>query len=182
MMRSTFRQSTSGTIPRPKRWPRGFTLFELTVVILIIGIAAAVLLAAVGGDIRSSRLSIAANVLASDIEFCQGECINRPDTPRQITFNLTNNTYSVQDRTTGSVINHPADGLPFINDFATGRNAQLSGVTLAGLAMGSGSQNILTFNSYGQPTITADFVVTLSYNGNTMKVTVKQMTGDVSVQ
>ncbi|HUO09731.1 MAG TPA: prepilin-type N-terminal cleavage/methylation domain-containing protein [Phycisphaerae bacterium] len=181
-MRLPFRQPRSRSSSRPNRRPGGFTLFELAVVVLIIGIAAAALVAAVGGDIRSSRLSIAANVLASDIEFCQGECINRPDTPRQITFDLTNNKYSVQVKSSGTTINHPADGLPFINDFATGRNAQLSGVTLSGLKMGSGSLNVLTFDSYGRPSITADFVVTLGYNGQAMKVTVKQTTGDVSIQ
>ena len=161
---------------------RAFTLFELAVVVLIIGIAAAALLAAVGGDIRSARLATAANVLASDIEFCQGECINRPDTPRQITFDLTNNKYTVQDKATTATINHPADSQPFVNDFSTGRNAQLAGVAVTGLAMGAGSLNVLTFDSYGRPSITADFVVTLTYKGNTMRVTVKQGTGDVSIQ
>ncbi|MGN6370564.1 MAG: type II secretion system protein [Phycisphaerae bacterium] len=159
---------------------RAFTLFEITVVVLIIGIAAASILIAVGGDIRSSKLANAANVLAADIEFCQGECINHPDALRQMNFDLTNNKYSVQIGST--VVSHPADSLPFINDFATGRNAQLSGVTLSGLAMGSGSLNVLTFDAYGRPAITADFVITLTYRGRTMRVTVKQTTGDVTIQ
>ena len=159
---------------------RAFTLFEMTVVVLIIGIAAAAILAAVGGDIRSAKLATAANVLASDIEFCQGECINHPDSLRQINFDLTNNKYSVQIGST--VVNHPSDSRPFINTFSPGRNAQLSGVTLTGLVMGSGTLNVLTFDAYGRPAITADFVITLTYRGNTMHVTVKQMTGDVTVQ
>ncbi len=168
------------TNPRTTARRRAFTLFEMTVVVLIIGIAAAAILAAVGGDIRSSKLATAANVLASDIEFCQGECINHPDSLRQINFDLANNKYSVQIGST--IVPHPADSLPFTNDFATGRNAQLSGVTLTGLAMGSGTLNVLTFDAYGRPSITADFVITLTYNGNTMHVTVKQTTGDVTIQ
>ena len=165
-----------------RRNARGFTLFEITVVVLIIGIAAAALLATVGGDLRSARLATAANILASDIEFCQGECINRPDAPRQITFDVTNNKYSVQDKTTSLVVTHPADGMAFTNDFATGRNSQLAGVTVTSVLMGGSVLNVLTFDSYGKPTITADYVVTLTYNGSTMRVTVKQGTGDVSIQ
>src|SRR5271169_512195 len=66
---------------------RAFTLFELVTVVFIIGLAAAVLFAAAGGDLHSPRLATAANILASDIELCQGECINRPNTPRAVSFN-----------------------------------------------------------------------------------------------
>ena len=179
------------SFPNPRRtsgFRRAFTLFEMTVVVLIIGIASAAILAAVGGDIRSAKLATAANVVATDIEFCQGECINHPDSLRQIKFDLTNNKYSVQIGST--VVPHPADSLPFTNDFSTGRNAQLSGVTLTGLVMGSTTPNLLSFDAYGRPStdpsgtppITSDFVITLTYRGNTMHVTVKQSTGDVTIQ
>lgn len=160
---------------------RGFTLFELTLVVLILAIAAAVVVPMASGDLRSARLKVAANTLASDIEFCQGDCINQPSTPRQISFDLTNNTYTVQDRTTGAAIAHPADGQPFVNDFSTGRNAPMAGVTLGNITMGTGSLNVLTFDTYGRPLITADWTVTLVYNGNAMAVTVRAGTGDVTI-
>ena len=178
-------RNTNCTNFSPPRRPaaglrRAFTLFEMTIVVLIIGIAAAAVLSAVGGDIRSSKLATAASVLAADIEFCQGECINHPDALRQMNFDLTNNKYSILSG--GSIVPHPADSLPFTNDFATGRNAQLSGVTVTALTMGSGTLNVLTFDAYGRPAITADFVITLTYRGNSLHVTVKQTTGDVSIQ
>jgi Tfp pilus assembly protein FimT len=171
-------------LPRPLRRPyalRAFTLFELTLVLLIIGIAAAAIVPAIGNNIRSPRLKAAANVLAADIDLCASECIARPGSPRAITFDTTHNSYSLIDINAGTPIKHPSDGLPFNNDFATGRNSQLAGVTVTALTMGSGTLSTLTFDVYGKPLITADFVITLSYNGQSLKVTVKNLTGDVSI-
>ncbi len=159
----------------------GFTFFELVLVLLIIGIAAAALVPAVNGNIRSPKLRTAANVLAADIEYCASECIAQPSSPRAITFDTVNNKYTVVDFSAGTAVTNPGDGQTFVNDFSTGRNAQLSGVSITGLAMGSGTLSALTFDAYGKPLITADFVITLSYNGQTMTITVKMGTGDVSI-
>jgi Tfp pilus assembly protein FimT len=157
-------------------------LFELVVVVMVIGIAAAILLPAVGNNLHSPRLRSAANVLAADIEYCSSECITRPTTPRALVFDLANNKYTVQDLASGTAISHPADGQPFVNDFATGRNSQLSGVAVTGVTMGAGTLNVLTFDAYGRPLLTADMVITLSYRGSTLAVTVVKGTGDVTIQ
>jgi len=170
------------TVARNGGRGRGFTLFELLLVVLVIGICAAVLVPSVGSNLHSPRLKSAANVLAADIEFCSSECITRPSTPRAIVFDLTNNKYTLQDLTSGVAITHPADGQPFVNDFSTGRNSQLAGVTITGITMGSGTLNVLTFDAYGRPTVTADMAITLSYNGATMVVTVQKGTGEVTIQ
>jgi prepilin-type N-terminal cleavage/methylation domain-containing protein len=161
---------------------RGFTLFELVLVVLVVGIAAAILLPAVGDNLGSPRLKSAADVLAADIEFCSSECITRPTAARAIVFDLSNNKYTVQDLASGTAIAHPADGKPFVNDFATGRNAQLAGVTITAVTMGGNALTVLTFDAYGRPVITANMAITLSYNGATMTVTVAKGTGDVTIQ
>jgi type II secretory pathway pseudopilin PulG len=153
----------------------------MVLVLLILGIAAAAIVPAVGTNLYSSKLKTAANVLASDIEFCSSECIAQPSAPRAITFDTTHNSYSVIDFNAGTVINNPGDAMAFTNDFATGRNAQLSGVSITALTMGAGTLTALSFDAYGKPLITADFVITLSYKGQTMTVTVKMGTGDVSI-
>jgi prepilin-type N-terminal cleavage/methylation domain-containing protein len=161
---------------------RGFTLFELMLVVLVVGIAAAIMLPAVGNNIYSPRLRSAANVLAADIEYCSSECITRPSSPRAIVFDLVTNKYTMQDLAAGTAILHPMDSMPFVNDFATGRNAQLNGVVITGLVMGSGTLSVLTFDAYGRPLLTADLVITLTYKGATMTVTVTKGTGDVTIQ
>ncbi len=123
----------------------------------------------------------AANILANDIESCQGDCINQPSTPRKIVFNTTANTYSIVDAGTGTPVPHPADGQPFVNDFATGRNAQLTGVSVTSVSMGGAAMTVLQFDAYGHPLITSDMTITLHYNGSSMGVMVKAGTGDVTI-
>ncbi|HVX85263.1 MAG TPA: prepilin-type N-terminal cleavage/methylation domain-containing protein [Phycisphaerae bacterium] len=160
---------------------RGFTLFELVLVVLVVGICAATLLPAVG-NLRSTSLRQAANMVAADADFCMSECVNRPTAPRKLVFNVGGNSYQMVDATTNAVIAHPADGLPYINDFSTGRNVQLSGVRLVSVLVGGISATALTYTAYGKPVLTSDMVITLSYEGQTMAVTVKAGTGDVGIQ
>jgi prepilin-type N-terminal cleavage/methylation domain-containing protein len=172
--------------PRPPRTtptrPRhAFTLFELMLVVCILGIIAAALLPPIGANLYSARLRTAANVLAADIDFCSSECIAQPSAPLAINFDLQNNKYTVIQFGSGTAVKHPADGKDFINDFATGRNAQLSGVTLKSVLSGGVSTTSLTFDAYGRPLLTSDLVITLRFNNVDMVVTVKSTTGDVSI-
>ena len=160
---------------------RGFTLFELVLVVLILGIIAAALVPPIASNIRSPRLKTASNVLAADIEFCESECIAQPNAPRVISFSTANNTYTLLDFNAGTAITYPGDGTSYVNDFSTGRNAQLSGVTLTSVVSGGSAVALVTFNSYGKPLLTSDLVITLSYNSQTLTVTVNATTGDISI-
>jgi prepilin-type N-terminal cleavage/methylation domain-containing protein len=159
--------------------PRAFTLVEVIMVLLVLGIAAAMVVPAVGSNLYAARLKTAANVLASDIEFCQSECIAQPSAPRAVVLDVASNTYKLVVFSSNATIKHPADGQNFVNDFATGRNAQLSGVSIT--AVTGGTPATLTFDGYGRPLITADMVITLAFSGQTMTVTVAKGTGDVSI-
>lgn len=161
--------------------PRAFTLFEILIVVVILGIVAAIFVPAAGNNIRSSRLRTAANVLAADIEFCQSECITRPSDARGLQFDTTNNKYSVISLATSAAISHPADSLAYTNDFATGRNLQLSGVTITSVTSGGSAATLLTYDQYGKPLITSTFIIQLSFNGSLMNVTVDPTTGDVGI-
>ena len=153
----------------------GFTMFEVTIVVLIVGIIGAFLIPIVATNLTASRLSTAANVLASDIEFCASECITRPSTPRKIIFDTSQNRYTLQD-SSGATIKHPADGLPYVNDFSTGRNARLQGVSIRQVGGGE-----LTFDAYGRPLITSDMSIQLQQANSTMTVTVKKSTGETLI-
>lgn len=158
----------------------GFTLFEVVLVLLIIGIAAAMVVPA-AANASSPRLRTAANVLAADVDYCASECIAQPNAPRAITFDAASNRYTMVNFNTAATINHPADNKPYVNDFSTGRNAQFQGVSIASITMGGTTLSTLTFDAYGKPLITADLVITLTCNSRNMVLTVSKTTGDVSI-
>ena len=151
------------------------------IVVAIIGIIGALVVPLATGNLTSPRLRTAANVLASDIEFTLGECIDRPDDPRVIFFEPAVNRYTVNTVSGGSTINHPMDGQPFVNDFATGRNAQLAGINLDSVTMGNGTMALLTFDPYGKPIITQDLLITLRYGQQRLLVTVNKRTGETTI-
>jgi len=162
------------------RCRRAFTLFEMTLVVLILGTIAAALVGPVGTNITSPRLRTAANVLASDLEFCASESIAQPSAPRSVTFDLTHNKYTLVDNA-GTTLKNPGDNMDYVNDFSTGRNVQFAGVTLSTVVSGVATPTTVTFDAYGKPQLTSDLVITLAYRGQTMTVTLKATTGDVTI-
>src|SRR4051812_8141663 len=82
---------------------RAFTLFEMTLVVLILGIVAAALIPPVGNNITSPRLRTAANVIACDLEYCASESIAQPTALRAITFDTVRNKYTLVDNTGASL-------------------------------------------------------------------------------
>jgi len=174
-------KSGNWKIEKRRRTRAAFTLFEVVLTLLILGIAAAVVVPAVGNNTFSPRLKTSANVLASDIEYCASECIGNPSAPRAIVFDTTHNKYTLTVFSTGVAIKHPADSMDFVNDFATGRNNAFTGVVLTSATCAGANLSALTFDSYGKPIASADVIITLTYNGTSMTVTVNSSTGDVSI-
>ncbi len=166
---------------RAARRRLGYTYFELIMVVAIIGIAGLIVVPLATGNLTSSRLRTAANILAADIEYTLSECINRPDDPRVIFFEPAQNRYTVNAVSGGTAINHPMDGQPFINNFSTDRNAQLSGITLDSVTMGNSAMALLTFDPYGKPIITSDLLITLRYGQQRLVVQVNRRTGETSI-
>jgi Tfp pilus assembly protein FimT len=174
-----------GAVPaRRNRRPgvrSAFTLFELVLVVLLLGIVAAALVPAMGNNLYSPRLRTAANVLAGDLDYCASECIAQPRAPRAVAFDTAHNKYTLIDFTSQAALKHPADSRDFVNDFATGRNAQLAGVTLQSVLCAGNPVSSVAFDAYGRPLLAADLVITLAFNSQTLTVTVSHATGDVSV-
>jgi hypothetical protein len=124
---------------------------------------------------------MAANVLAADIEYCASECIAQPSTPRAISFDVTHNRYSVMDFSTSTPLKHPLDGSNYTNDFSTGRNAQLAGVSIRSVTSDDTPLASLAFDPYGRPLLDHDVIITLAFQGSTLTLQVSATTGDVSI-
>jgi len=78
----------------------GYTLVEMAIVIVIIGVLAAIVIPAFGGFLRSTRFQGAQNQLVTDIYFARSLAVARH---RTFVIQFANNQYQVVDTSNGSV-------------------------------------------------------------------------------
>jgi Tfp pilus assembly protein FimT len=164
----------------------GFTVIELVMIMVIVGILAAVIV--VRWDFDYIKLYSATRKVAGDIRYTQKLAITN-QTRAGIEFNT--NGYSVYNDTTVLPPYPPAtspgdscstDPLNnFVVDFTQSRCSNYSGVTL------SFTTSVIAFNSLGTPVDAAgtpfgtNQTITLSYSGLTPKtITIETGTGRVS--
>lgn len=165
----------------PQSGRRGFSVVELLIVVMIIGIIGMIAVPA-ASHLRAPRLRTAADILAADLEFCQSESIHEPSALRIVRFDVSNNRYWLAlAASQATPISHPADSLPYRNDFSTGRNRVLQGVRLVSISGVTCYPWNLAFDAYGKPQLTQSPVITLAADGKQITVTVDATTGDVTV-
>jgi len=170
----------------------GFTLVEILVVVIILGIAGAIIVPALGtrDDLRAAA---AARVIMADLIFTQNLAITNQGN-RYITFDVVNQKYSVTDAT-GGVITHPVDQVPYVQNFSSAvkgvrnlDNMKLVSTNFVGIS--GNKQFTMGFDELGTPltysalgtyeTLSAGTIVIQSGKYK-LKVDIEPYTGQISV-
>lgn len=150
-------------VGRPRRSARAFSLVELTVVLVLIGVLAALAAPRFANASSHRRVESAAARVIADLRYAQQRARATSD---NVSLNFRGgNSYTLADKNTKVLQTVDLSAEPF-------------GVQIA--AEIDRAETSLTFNGFGQPDAGAKFI--LSSGSHTATVTVDPMTGEVRRQ
>lgn len=176
---------------RTRQHRAGFTLVEILVVVVILGIASVVILPQLGGRADLEAAS-AARMLTADLIYTQNLAIVR-QRPHYLRFD--GNTYSVWTRDSGGNVvrvKHPVRHEDFIVTLGAGGNVGLARASINAVAIGTTSHKDLGFDELGSPmacnveagtaaALTSSARVTIASGEFSIAVNVEPFTGEVTV-
>jgi MSHA pilin protein MshC len=148
------------------KWSRGFTLAELVLTIIIVGIIA--VYAAPRMNPQSFDARIAAQELVEAIRYAQTMSMNNSGAD-PFRINIAGNGYSVTQN--GTPVTSPLTGAPYTDDDWSGQG------------IGTDTTMSIFFNSRGRPYVAVDTpltsnpVIQVTAGGNTINVRLEQLTG-----
>jgi len=158
---------------------RAFTLLELLIVIVLIGIAATMAIPMLSGT-DGTRVRAAGNLLAADLGFAQVESITHATDPCVVVFDQANGSYTIARASAPTTpITDPGTNQSFVTTFGTGRASELGGVSIQGYSLGG--DDTLGFGMYGQTDQTTAASVTLQSGSVTLTVQVDPTSGETSI-
>ncbi len=162
---------------------RGFTLTELIIVVAVLALIAYFVVPVASPAATVPQLQHAAQILSADIAYCQSACINNPNDPREMVFNLSNDRYSIAPVAMPMTpVTNRANGQPYVVQLGSRGNAALAGIDLTAISgLGGGSTQTLQFDQYGVPVgLAGNAAFTLAADGRSVVVTVNAVTGEVT--
>ncbi len=177
--------------PRPRHAGPAFTLVELLIVVVLLGIAGALVIPNMASA-HSLRVQAALRTIVSDLTFAQADAIAF-QRRRAVLFDVANNTYRIVD-IPGSAIS--ADNVLFKSDGPSGQYVvNLADTSFAGARIESASFTqvnglpTLIFDDVGAPAAAATGdqpglggTIRLSGSGQTFDIIVEPYTGRVSTR
>ncbi len=185
-------QQFRAPLPRGRRGyalPRAFTMIEVLAVVLILGIASAIIVPqfASAGDLAAAS---AARTVMADLLYAQNRAIATGQ-PTYVTFSTTNQQYGLySSMSPQQVLTHPVNQIPYVMTFGqAGPNNVSSVVTLGSVSFNG--QSTIAFDELGTPySYNTGTTSPLPQNGGTivlnsgdygLTISVAQDTGEITV-
>jgi prepilin-type N-terminal cleavage/methylation domain-containing protein len=125
--------------------PRGFTLIEMMVVVVAIGIIAALSAPLVGGWLAVTP-GAAARTLVSDLLYAQNLAIT---TRSPVCVSFGPDAYTISAG--GATVTNPVTGRPYVVNVGSGGTGPLAGVSINSLTLGNPINTVLAFDELGEP-------------------------------
>ena len=165
---------------------RGFTLIEILCVVVILGIASALILPQLStrADLKAAS---AARVVMADLMFAQNRAISR-QTPQYVVFDVASKKYSLQDGTPLATLTHPVNLTPYEVTFGMGGTNGLEDITLT--SANFDSLATLAFDEMGAPysydpvnglVALSSGSIQLTCEGYVLTISIEPSTGELTV-
>ncbi|HEY8667332.1 MAG TPA: prepilin-type N-terminal cleavage/methylation domain-containing protein [Tepidisphaeraceae bacterium] len=173
---------------KPTRPAAGFTLVEILIVVVILGIASAVIVPKIGtrDDLKASA---AARMVMADLIYAQNRAIAQQK-KQYVQFDTAAQKYAVYDATPlATPITHPVTKNSFVTMFGTGGTPGLTESALA--SVNFDGQTTVAFDELGQPLAytaatnsTAALgtgTIVVRCGSNSLTISIEAYTGEISV-
>jgi len=174
----------------PRKHPRGFTLVEILVVVVILGLASAMIIPQIGSR-DDLKVAAAARLIIADLTYAQNRAI-ATQAMQYVAFDTgsTPQTYAIRNSTTSSdYVTDPITHGNFIRTISTGGTPGLADVTIDVAGTGFDTLQTLAFDSLGQPYAvgaSTDVMnvgaIKLTCGQQSLTITIEPYTGEMSVQ
>lgn len=185
-------------LPMTKRCRSGFTLIEILAVVVILGIASAIVIPQIGarGDLKAAA---GARVVMADLIYAQNRAI-ATQTWQYVKFNTSTSTYSILDKVPmgggDHIITHPVTKAAYTTTFGAGKTAMadigIQTATFNGIDSAYQPEYTIAFDELGTPWVYCydlnnvnemlNGTIAIKSGTATVTLTIERYTGEIKVQ